>query len=184
MYKSHGKAYPKWLQTSLDRNWDGVAWNLIQGMAQCFFTQWLLFVWEKTFQTICYYDSWLCHALPWAKWNWLLRLSSARSGPALAPKEWGPAKLLAASPAVYLCFVPARLEDFLFFFPYLLHLSTSRAPERSVWNFAAYSSSAEHALEHPAFLGLNLLGTWTFQHQTPLNKCLVFKVIFPCVTVT
>lgn len=129
MYKSHGKAYPKWLQTSLDRNWDGVAWNLIQGMAQCFFTQWLLFVWEKNFQTICYYDSWLCHALPWAKWNWLLKLSSARSGPALAPKEWGPAKLLAASPGVYLCFVPARLEDLLFFFSLFItsvHIQSTR----------------------------------------------------------
>lgn len=47
MYKSHGKAYPRWLQTSLDRNWDGVAWNFIQGMAQCIFTQ-CVFVWGKT----------------------------------------------------------------------------------------------------------------------------------------
>lgn len=94
---------------------------------------------------------------PVSQMKLVAQLSSARSGTALAHKEWGLAKLLAASPGVYLC-----LEDLLFltFSPYLLHLlSTSRAAERSIWNFAANSSSAEHALEHPALLGLNPLGT-------------------------
>lgn len=171
-YKSHGKTYPKWLQTLLDRNWEGVAWNLIQGMAQCFFTQCFLFVWGKTFQTICYYDSWLCQALPWAKWNWLPCCPLPGQGQPWHTRN-GALQSCWQHPQVFicaLCQLPWRIFFFLPFF--LIYCISCPHPEQQKGVFGILLPTAEHALEHPALLGLNPLGTWTFQHQAPLNKCL------------
>lgn len=111
-------------------------------------------------------------------------LPSARSGTALAHKEWGLAKLLAASPSVYLCFVPAALENLIFltFFPYLLHLlSTSRTAERSIWNFAANSRTCTGA---PSLAGTKPTGYLNVSASNSSKQMFILKVIFPCVTVT
>lgn len=183
-YKSHGKAYPKWLQTLLDRNWEGVAWNLIQGMAQCFFTQCFLFVWGKTFQTICYYDSWLCQALPWAKWNWLPCCPLPGQGQPWRTRN-GALQSCWQHPQVFscaLCQLPWRIFFFLPFFPYLLHLlSTSRTAERSIWSFAANSRTCTGA---PSLAGTKTTGYLNVSASSSSKQMFILKVIFPCVTVT
>lgn len=154
-----------------------------------FYTVFFICLRKDSFQTICYYDSWLYHALPWAKWNWLPSLSSDRSGTALAPKEWGLAKLLAAFPGVYLCFVPAwRLggPSFSYFsslFITSVHIQGSR---KECLEFCCWQQRCRTRTGAPSPAGTK--PTWYLNlsasnSQTPLNKCLFFKVIFPGVTV-
>lgn len=130
-----------------------------------FCTEFFICLRKDSFQTICYYDSWLCHALPWAKWNWLPSLSFARSGTALAPKGAG------SIPRCLSVLCVSQLGGFSFSFFYFLYLSpllsTSRAAEKSAWNLAANSSGAEHALEHPGTKPTAYLSISVSNSQTP-----------------